>query len=149
VLLAGLLGSVAVGAIGFGLLALRIADYPFGFNPLLGLAGLIGLALNDSIVVLAAIRADPEARAGVLPAVVRATLSCSRHVIATTLTTIGAFLPLLVDGGAFWPPLAVVIAGGVLGASLLALLWVPAGYLILVRLFSGLKRTETQDPVAT
>jgi multidrug efflux pump subunit AcrB len=149
VLLAGLLGSVAVGAIGFGLLALRIADYPFGFNPLLGLAGLIGLALNDSIVVLAAIRADPEARAGVLPAVVRATLSCSRHVIATTLTTIGAFLPLLVDGGAFWPPLAVVIAGGVLGASLLALLWVPAGYLILVRLFSGLKRTDTQDPVAT
>ena len=141
VILAILLGSVAFGAIGFGLIALRLADFPFGFNPLLGLAGLIGLALNDSIVVLAAIRAESKARAGSVPDVVTATLGCGRHVVATTLTTVGGFLPLLLSGGAFWPPLAVVIAGGVLGASLLALIWVPAGYLIVLKFFPKLGRS--------
>ena len=139
--LAALLGSVAIGAIGFGLIALRIADLPFGFNPLLGLAGLIGLALNDSIVVLAAIRAKAEARAGDIAGIIQASLSCGRHVVATTLTTIAGFLPLLIDGGTFWPPLAIVIAGGVIGASLLALVWVPSAYVLLLKIIPKLGKT--------
>ena len=128
VTMALMIGGVALCSIGFGLLALRVSGYPFGFNPLLGLAGLIGLAINDSIVVLAAIRDDAAARAGNVTALVRASLSCGRHVLATTATTIGGFLPLLIAGGDFWPPLAVIIAGGVAGATLLALVAVPCAY---------------------
>ena len=60
--LAGLIGVVALLTIGMGLLSVWISGYPFGFNPIIGTAGLIGVALNDSIVVLAAIRANKQSR---------------------------------------------------------------------------------------
>lgn len=127
--IAGLIGAVAVLSVGLGLLSLWIGGYPLGFNPLLGAAGLIGVAINDSIVVLAAIRAHPAARDGDLDAIVGETLGATRHIVATTLTTIGGFLPLILfSGGDFWPPLAVVIAGG-MGLSIpLGLLFTPAVY---------------------
>jgi multidrug efflux pump subunit AcrB len=53
-------------------------------------------------------------------------------VVATSLTTIAGFLPLIVGGGGFWPPLAVTIAGGIAGATLLALYFVPCLYLLLM-----------------
>ncbi len=132
--LAALLFGVAGLSVGVGLLATWVSGFPFSFNSILGTAGLIGVALNDSIVVLAAIREDARARAGDLDAVVDAVLGCGRHVISTTLTTIGGFLPLLLFvGGDFWPPLAIVLAGGVAGATLLATLFVPAGVVALAR----------------
>ncbi|MEM6392680.1 MAG: efflux RND transporter permease subunit, partial [Planctomycetota bacterium] len=132
--LAGLLGVVAVMSVGFALLATWMADFPVSFNMILGTLGLIGLALNDTIVVVAAIRADTEARAGNKDAVVRATLSCGRHVVSTTLTTIGGFMPLLLlSEGDFWPQLAIVLAGGVGGATLLAMGLIPAVYVMLFR----------------
>ncbi len=59
-------------------------------------------------------------------------MSTGRHVVSTTLTTIGGFIPLLFAGGSFWPPLAIVIAGGVSGATILATLFIPSTY-VLVR----------------
>ncbi len=111
--LAGLIGVVAVLSVGLGLLSLWAGAYPLGFNPIPGSAGLAGVAINASIIVLAAIRANPQARAGEVGAIVQATLGSTRHIVATTLTTVGGFLPLIFySGGDFWPPLAVVIAGG-------------------------------------
>lgn len=148
VVIAGIIGLVAITSVGFGLLALRISGYAFGFNPILGIAGLVGLAINDSIVVLAAIREDAKARAGDPVAITRAALGCGRHVLATTFTTIGGFLPLLLSGGAFWPPLAVVIAGGVAGATLLALVLVPSAYALVAR-WGWLGKPQHTDPDAT
>ena len=54
-----------------------------------------------------------------------------RHVVSTTLTTAAGFAPLVLAGGAFWPPVAVAIGGGVLGATLLALTFVPASFALL------------------
>ncbi|MEM9587616.1 MAG: efflux RND transporter permease subunit [Planctomycetota bacterium] len=129
--LAGILGGVAASSAGLAFLSLWVAGFPLGFNPLIGMAGLIGIALNDSIVVLAQIRTNAAARSGVVSAIVDEVMKTSRHVLSTTLTTIGGFVPLLIGGGDFWPPLAIVIAGGVGGASILALLFVPAGYVLL------------------
>lgn len=130
--LAGLMFVVAVGAAGCGLLALGSYGFPLGFNAFLGTAGLIGIAFNDAIVVLAAIRAQPDARSDDVQAIVREVLGCTRHVLSTTFTTMGGFLPLLLfDGGDFWPPLAVVIGGGVFGSTLLALVLVPALYRVI------------------
>lgn len=61
----------------------------------------------------------------------------TRHVVATTLTTIAGFTPLLVDGGTFWPPMAVVIAGGVFGATVLGLVAAPCAYAIVFRGLRG------------
>lgn len=132
--LAALLFAVAGLSAGFGLLATWVSGFPFSFNSILGTAGLIGVALNDAIVVLAAIRGERRAREGQIDAVVDAVLGCGRHVLSTTLTTIGGFLPLLLFvGGDFWPPLAIVLAGGVAGATMLATVFVPAGYVAIRR----------------
>lgn len=136
-----LLAVVGVLSAGYGLLSLWLGGYPLGFNPLIGLAGLVGVTFNDSIVVLAAIRADDEARTGDPAAMARVIRGCMRHVWATTLTTAVGFVPFVAfSGGDFWPPLAVVIAGGVLGATPLALVFVPQAYAWLVRRMPSLVR---------
>ena len=131
---AALIGGVAVASVGLGALSIWISGYPFGFMAIIGTAGLIGVALNDSIVVLAAIRGDERAAAGDPEAIAGVVLAGARHVLATTLTTVAGFLPLIFGGGGFWPPLAVVIAGGVIGSTLVALVFMPAGHVLTLRL---------------
>ena len=130
--IAVLLFLVAFLSVGFGLLATWALGFPLSFNSILGSLGLVGLAFNSSIVVLASIRADERARRGEIDALARATGATLRHLASTTFTTIGSFLPLLLFvGGDFWPPLAIVLAGGVGGSTLLALFLTPAAYRLL------------------
>jgi multidrug efflux pump subunit AcrB len=49
----------------------------------------------------------------------------SRHIVSTTITTFGGFLPLILGGGGFWPPFAMAVAGGVLLSTLLAFWFTP------------------------
>lgn len=124
--LAGVIGAVAMLSVGLGMLSLWISGLPLGFNPILGSAGLIGVAINGSIVVIAAINADERARMGDSAAIVEATMNCSRHILSTTVTTVGGFIPLLLfSEGTFWPPLAVVLAGGVGFSVILSLIFTP------------------------
>ncbi|WJG09991.1 efflux RND transporter permease subunit [Aliiglaciecola sp. LCG003] len=124
--LAMLIASVAVLSVGLGMFSLWLSGLPIGFNPLLGCAGLIGVAINGSIVVIASINANSEARMGDLEQIVRETMSCSRHILSTTFTTVGGFIPLLIfSEGTFWPPLAVVLAGGVGFSVILSLVFTP------------------------
>ena len=139
--LAALIGVVAIASFGLGLFSIWLFGYPFGFNPIIGTVGLIGVAINDSIVVLAAIQQHPIAKTGNKKAIREVVLRSTRHVLATTLTTAVGFVPLLLGGGEFWPPLAIAIAGGVIGATLLALYLIPAAYLLIV----GKKQKATSD----
>ena len=132
--IAGIIATVGFLSMGLGLAALYMWGYPFGFMAIVGTMGLVGIAINDSIVVLAAIRANPLARQGDLAACREVVLRSTRHVVATTVTTICGFLPLILSGGLFWPPLAIAIAGGVGGCTLLALYYVPSLYLLALRL---------------
>ena len=128
---AAVIVSVGGLAIGLGPLSLWLFGYPFGFMAIVGTMGLVGVAINDSIVVLAAIRGDEAARSGDINAVTDVVVSCTRHIITTTLTTIVGFTPLILSGGGFWPPLAITIACGVGGATFLALYFVPSLHLLL------------------
>ena len=100
--------------------------HPFGFMAIVGTMGLIGIAINDSIVVLAALRADSRASKGHVDSIARVVVRETRHVLSTTVTTVAGFTPLLLEAEGLWPPLATAIAGGVLGATVLALSFVPA-----------------------
>lgn len=145
--IAAIVGGVAVLSVGLSLGALAIFGYPFGFMAIVGTMGLIGVAINDTIVVLAAIRKDEAAATGDPQAIAQVVLRSTRHVIATTLTTIAGFLPLLLDGGGFWPPLATAIAGGVSGATILALIFGPSSYsLLMCRNCSGSADTQKETP---
>jgi multidrug efflux pump len=131
--LALVIGSVAVLSVGLGMFSLWLSGLPIGFNPLLGCAGLIGVAINGSIVVIAAINANPLAKAGNIGQIVEETMGCSRHILSTTFTTVGGFIPILLfSDGTFWPPLAVVLAGGVGFSVILSLVFTP---LVVSRLY--------------
>ena len=122
---------VGASAMGLGPLALRLVGYPFGFMAIVGTMGLVGVAINDAIVVLAAIREHEMARQGEIAALTKVVVGCTRHVLTTTLTTIVGFAPLILAGGGFWPPLAICISMGVGGATFLGLYFVPALNLLL------------------
>lgn len=141
-LLAGLIGAVGFFSIGLSMFALWVGGYPFGFMAIVGTMGLIGVAINDSIVVLAALRDDPRAAAGERAGVASVVMRNTRHVLATSVTTMAGFAPLLLAGGGFWPPVAVAIGGGVAGATLLALTFVPAGFMLLRRRSAGAAASE-------
>lgn len=129
--LALILLATAGLSVGYGLFATWAMQFPISFNTILGCIGLVGLAFNDNIVAIAAIISDEKAKGGDPEAIAERIAGCGRHLISTTLTTIGSFLPLLIlIGGQFWPPLAIVLAGGVGGATLLAATFVPAVYRI-------------------
>lgn len=135
---ASIIALVGVMSVGLGLAALWTFGFPFGFMSIIGTMGLVGVAINDAIVVLAAARGDEKAAKGDAIALRNVVVKATRHVLSTTITTIAGFTPLLIAGGQFWPPLAVAIAGGVSGATVLALLFVPSLHLVLVRMFQGL-----------
>jgi len=140
--LAGIIGMVAVQSVGLALLTLWIFGYPIGFMAVVGTMGLVGLAINDSIVVLDALTTDERSRDGAPTGIRDVVVEGTRHIISTTLTTIGGFLPLILFGGTFWPPLAIAIAGGLVGATVLALIFVPAVYIYVSR--RRLKRIQTR-----
>jgi len=58
-------------------------------------------------------------------------VDATRHIVATTLTTMGGFVPILLTGDSFWMPLAAGISGGVAGSALLALYFTPAVFRIM------------------
>lgn len=128
---AGIIAGVAVASIGMALFSLKIFGSLLGFMAIVGTMGLVGIAINDSIVVLSAFNEDPEASPGHPKAVQTVLIKCTRHVVTTTVTTITGFIPLLADGDPFWRPLAIAIAGGIGGSSMLALYFVPAAYMLL------------------
>ncbi len=127
-----IIGGVSFFSVGLALLSIWVFNSPMGFTGIMGTMGLIGLAINDSIVVLAALRANEKARAGDVEVIVTIVMGATRHIISTTLTTIGGFLPLIIWGGGMWFPLATAISGGMVGATLLALVFVPTLYYLRV-----------------
>jgi multidrug efflux pump subunit AcrB len=123
-----LIGAVALLSFGLALFGVRLFGYPFGYMALIGALGMMGLAINGAIIVLSALKADHGARQADTAATADVVVNATRHIASTTATTIGGFVPLIIDGGTFWPPLATAIAGGVGGSALIALYMVPALY---------------------
>ena len=124
---------LAIGVLSFGMAILSLwgTGFAFGFTAIVGAMGMIGIAINDSIVVLAELRSDARCRSGELGAIVDMVMRSTRHVLCTTFTVGCSFVPMLLEGGTFWPPMAMVISGGVFGATLLALYWIPAMHILL------------------
>ncbi|WP_394172489.1 efflux RND transporter permease subunit [Thalassotalea litorea] len=120
-------------SMGLGLLSVFVFNYPFGFTVIIGLLGLMGLAINSAIVILAELKADEQAIQGDKDSVIHGVLSCTRHISSTTITTVGGFLPLILAGGGFWPPFAIAIAGGTVLNTLLSFYFVPAAFYLMSR----------------
>jgi multidrug efflux pump subunit AcrB len=104
--------------------ALLATGRPFGFVALLGLIALAGMIMRNTVILVQQI--DEEAAGGMSmrEAIIEATLRRSRPVVLTAAAAILAMIPLA--GSLFWGPMAITIAGGLAGATLLTLLFLPA-----------------------
>lgn len=130
--LAGVTFASAVQAAGLGLFCLWVFQYPLGFVVIVGLMGLVGLAINAAIVILSELKGDPAAAAGEDEAIVQGVMSTGRHIFSTTMTTFGGFMPLALSGSTFWTPFAVAIAGGTLLTMFVSFFFAPAAFKVLV-----------------
>lgn len=115
---------------GLALFSVAIMGFPFGINALIGVIGSIGVSVNAAIIVFTALQENKDAVAGDVDAATAEVIHGARHIISTTLTTFGGFLPLLFSGGLFWPPFAAAVAGGVLLSGTLAFLFAPAYFFL-------------------
>jgi multidrug efflux pump subunit AcrB len=141
-----IVAAMAAGSIGMALFALKVFDSLLGFMAIVGSMGLVGIVINDCIIVLSAFNEDPAARRGERVAVREVVVKSTRHVLTTTVTTIAGFIPLLADGDPFWRPLAIAIAGGMGGSPILALYFTPAAFLLLMGRQPSPKDPQPQDP---
>ncbi|MEO0545562.1 MAG: efflux RND transporter permease subunit [Pseudomonadota bacterium] len=131
---------------GLSILALAIFQYPFGINAIIGVIGSIGVSINAAIIILTGLQADDEAKHGDHEAMVGVIMRSSRHIVSTTITTFGGFLPLILAGGGFWPPFAMAIGGGVLLSTVVSFYFTPPMFALLyARKRKNQKITEPQD----
>ena len=120
VLLTAPLGMIGVSMI---LAAFRI---PFGFVAMLGVIALAGMIIRNSVILVVQIDHDLAAGRSLWDAIVESTVRRLRPIVLTALAAILAMIPL--TRSVFWGPLAWSIMGGLLVATLLTLLFLPALY---------------------
>jgi multidrug efflux pump subunit AcrB len=142
--LSGVAVLVCLCSTGLSLLCLAIFRYPFGIMSLLGVIGSIGVSINAAIIIMTALQANQSASNGNLFAVRTVVMDSSRHIVSTTVTTFGGFLPLILEGSQFWPPFAMAIAGGVLLSTIISFFLVPPMYLVVTRIGSKKRRMKLE-----
>ena len=104
---------------------------------LIGIIMLVGIAVNDSIILVDAINQLKRDGLPVRDAIIQAGQRRIRPIIMTSLTTILALLPLTVgfgEGAALRAPMALAVIGGLLTSTLLTLVVIPSVYLKLDKL---------------
>jgi len=122
--------SVAFLSIGLSFLGLFVGQQNYGFIGTISAVGLIGLSINDSIIVLSHIKEEAQNKEISKSELVEVVIRSTRHIITTSLTTLGGFLPLIF-ASVFFKPLAWAMSVGVLGATITALLYIPAMFIIM------------------
>ena len=127
---AGLILSVAFLSIGLSFLGLFVGQQNYGFIGTISAVGLIGLSINDSIIVLSHIKEEADKKSITKAELVEVVIRSTRHIITTSLTTLGGFFPLIF-ASVFFKPLAWAMSIGVLGATITALLYIPAMFMIM------------------
>lgn len=113
----GLVG-VAVG--------LLVAGKPFGFVAMLSTIALSGMVMRNSVILVDQIRQDLERGHTPFAAIVEATVRRFRPIVLTALAAVLAMIPLF--DSVFFGPMAVAIMGGLIAATGLTLIFVPALY---------------------
>jgi len=116
-----------IGATG----ALLVSNRPFGFVALLGLIALAGMIMRNTVILVDQIDRDIAAGHARYRAIIDATVRRARPVALTALAAILGMIPLA--RSIFWGPMAITIMGGLLVATVLTLLVVPALYALWFR----------------
>jgi len=130
----GLIGAVPT---------LLIFQQPFGFNAILGLIGLSGILMRNTLILIGQIHSNQADGLDPYHAIIEATVQRSRPVILTALAAVLAFIPL--THSVFWGSMAYVLIGGTAVGTVLTLAFLPALYAIWFRV-SDLERHQAREP---
>ncbi|MEM9423364.1 MAG: efflux RND transporter permease subunit [Spirochaetota bacterium] len=160
------MGAIPFGLAG-GLMALQLHGLPAGFMAILGFMGLVGVVVNDSVVMVEFINhivlRYPKARPKLLePLVLKGAGRRLRAVVLTTLTTVLGLLPTVYGLGGdpgFVRPVVLVLGYGLLVATMITLFFIPAVYMMQLdctyclsawkqKFFSRKPKQTTEDAVA-
>lgn len=117
--------TAPLGLIGTAIFMLAL-DQPFGFIAMLGTIALSGMIMRNSIILVDQIEQDEAAGKSAWDAVIDSTIRRFRPIVLTALAAILAMIPL--THSTYFAPMAVAIMGGLLVATLLTLLFLPALY---------------------
>ncbi|WP_058089193.1 efflux RND transporter permease subunit [Aquabacterium parvum] len=118
-----LTGPMGIAGVAMALLAL---NRPFGFVALLGVIALMGMIMRNSVILIDQIEQDRARGVPAWDAVVGAAVRRFRPIVLTAAAAVLAMIPL--SRSVFWGPMAVAIMGGLIVATLLTLLALPAMY---------------------
>jgi len=115
----GMIGAVA---------AMLAFSQPFGFVANLGLIGLAGILMRNTLILVGQIQENLKQGMDNERALIDATLRRARPVLLTAIAAVLAFIPLTTN--VFWGPMAFVLIGGISVGTLLTLLFLPALYAV-------------------
>lgn len=135
VLATGPLGIIGAAA------ALLISGAPFGFVAILGVIALLGIIMRNSIILVDQIDQDIAAGMERSEAIIGSAVRRFRPIMLTALTAVLALIPI--SRGVFWGPLAYAMMGGILVATVLTILVLPAGYALF---FGREPKKQTSEP---
>jgi multidrug efflux pump subunit AcrB len=107
-------------------LALLMLQRPFGFVAQLGVIALFGMIIRNSVILIDQIEQDIAAGIPAWDAIVGSAVRRFRPISLTAATAVLAMIPL--SRSVFWGPMAVAIMGGLVVATLLTMLFLPALY---------------------
>ncbi len=111
---------------------LALSGQPFGFQSLLGVIALVGIVVNNAIVLIDVLDQKLQAGDSIADAVDAALLQRTAPILLTTATTILGLLPLAFSSSTLWPPMAWAIISGLLLSTILTLVAIPALCLLLL-----------------
>jgi multidrug efflux pump subunit AcrB len=141
---------VVMSIIPFGLIGAILGHWVMDFNmsmfSIIGLLGLTGIVVNDSIILVTTVKQKEDQGEQLYDAIMQSTQERLRPVILTTLTTIGGLAPILFETSTqalLIQPLAITMVFGLLVSTTLVLGFVPA----LLGIINDLKGLDRKAPV--
>ncbi len=126
--------TAPLGLIGVTLFLL-VFRQPFGFVAMLGTIALAGMIMRNSVILVDQIEQDIAAGMERWQAIIEATVRRFRPIVLTALAAVLAMIPL--SRSVFYGPMAVAIMGGLIVATVLTLLFLPALYAAWFRVKKG------------
>ena len=110
--------------------ALFISGYTFSFTAFVGLTSLVGIVVNNAIIIVDYANQKLAEGEALLDAIAQSAKVRMTPILLTTATTIAGLLPLTLSGSSMWSPMGWAIIGGLLVSTLLSLFVVPVLYVL-------------------
>ena len=138
--------AIPLGLIGV-ILTFKILGLSLGFMAMMGMIGLVGVVVNDSIVLVNFINKKRRLEKAIVDVILEAAHSRFRPIILTSCTTVASLLPIAhgKGGDPFLRPMAISFAWGLTFSTAVTLLFIPCAYLIYHKLFHFFSRLFSKD----